>query len=180
VNKPNFSLAVVRISQGTLQHVMRLTDSLKCNPPLVLGPILHHLESLSSLNTSNQRIRDIMSGASKGGLPPTGNHLFVDVRDLALGHALAVEKAEAGGKRFFMVGGKFSNKEITQIIADYFPDLRENLPSGEALKPGDYPAIGSYGFDNARSRNVLGLTYRPLQESIIDAVRSLERFVAQQ
>ncbi|KAI0117833.1 hypothetical protein GGR51DRAFT_500263 [Nemania sp. FL0031] len=154
---PNFSLAV-------------------CNPPLVLGPVLHHLESLSSLNTSNQRIRDIMSGAAKQGLPVTGNHLFVDVRDLALGHALAVEKPEAGGKRFFMVGGKFSNKEITEIIAENFPYLRDNLPSGDALKPGDYPAIGTYGFDNSRSKQVLGMTYRSLRESIVDAVKSLERF----
>ncbi|KAI1752025.1 hypothetical protein F4782DRAFT_502952 [Xylaria castorea] len=147
-----------------------------CNPPLVLGPILHHLESLSSLNTSNQRIRDIMSGASKQGLSATGNHLFVDVRDLALGHALAVEKPEAANKRFFMVGGHFSNKEIAEIIAENFPSLRGNLPSEDALKPGDYPAVGPYGFDNTRSKEVLGMTYRPLKESIVDAVKSLERF----
>ncbi|KAI0437788.1 NAD(P)-binding protein [Xylaria telfairii] len=147
-----------------------------CNPPLVLGPILHHVESLSSLNTSNQRIRDIMSGASKQGLPITGNHLFVDVRDLALGHALAVEKPEAANKRFFMVGGHFSNKEITEIIAENFPALRENLPSGDALKSGDYPAIGPYRFDNTRSKKVLGMTYRPLKEGIVDAVKSLEGF----
>ncbi|KAF2973232.1 hypothetical protein GQX73_g389 [Xylaria multiplex] len=155
-NKPNFSLSV-------------------CNPPLVLGPIIHHLESLSSVNTSNQRIRDLMSGAAKNACPYTGNHLFVDVRDLALGHALAVEKPEAGGKRFFMVGGKFSNKEIAEIIGEEFPDLRDNLPVGEALKSGDYPARGTYGFDSSRSKEVLGLTYRPLKDSIVDAVKSLQK-----
>lgn len=98
------------------------------------------------------------------------------MRDLALGHALAVEKDEAAGKRFFMVGGKFSNKEIAEIVADEFPELREKLPSGEALKPGDYPERGSYGFDNSRSREVLGLTYRPLKDSVVDAVKSLQRF----
>ncbi|TRX97980.1 hypothetical protein FHL15_001190 [Xylaria flabelliformis] len=122
------------------------------------------------------RIRDIMSGVCKQGLPATGNYLFVDVRDLALGHALAVEKPEAANKRFFMVAGHFSNKEITEIIAEDFPSLRENLPSGDALKPGDYPAVGPYGFDNTRSKEVLGMTYRPLKESIVDAVKSLERF----
>ncbi|KAH6651604.1 hypothetical protein BKA67DRAFT_520682 [Truncatella angustata] len=145
-----------------------------CNPPLVLGPILHHLDSLDTLNTSNQRIRDLMVGAAKQACPPTGNHLFVDVRDLALGHALVAEKPEAAGKRFFMVGNKFSNKEIVEILADNFPDLKENLPSGEALKAGDYPEHGSYGFDNTRSREVLGLTYRPLRETIIDTVKSLQ------
>ncbi|KAI1825415.1 hypothetical protein F4861DRAFT_199303 [Xylaria intraflava] len=155
--KPSFSLAV-------------------CNPPLVLGPILHYLDSLASLNTSNQRIRDIMSGAAKQGLPPTGSHLFVDVRDLALAHALAVERPEAGGKRFFIVARKYSNKQITQIIADNFPHLRENLPTGDALKSGDFPAIGSYGFDNTLSVQTLGMTYRSLEASIVDAVKSLENF----
>ncbi|KAI1819610.1 NAD(P)-binding protein [Xylaria intraflava] len=157
--KPNFSLAV-------------------CNPPLVLGPVVHELKSLSALNTSNQRIRDLMSGAAKAACPPTGNHLFVDVRDLALGHALALEKPEAAGKRFFMVAGKFSNKEIAGIIGEEFPALRENLPVGDALKPGDYPAQGSYGFDNTRSREVLGLSFRPLRDSIVDAVKSLQSFSA--
>lgn len=145
---------------------------------MVLGPIVHHLESLASLNTSNQRIRDLISGAAKGACPPTGNHLFVDVRDLALGHALAAERSEAAGMRFFMVGGKFSNKEVAEIIADEFPGLEEKLPSGDALAPGDYPERGSYGFDNSRSREVLGLSYRSLRESVVDAVRSLERFAA--
>ena len=78
-----------------------------------------------------------------------------------------------------MVGGKFSNKEIAEIIAENFPHLRDNLPSGDALAPGDYPAIGSYGYDNSRSRRELGMTYRPLKDSIVDAVKSLERFKGQ-
>ncbi|KAI1297803.1 NAD(P)-binding protein [Xylaria venustula] len=157
--KPNFSLVV-------------------CNPPLVLGPVIHHLESLDSLNTSNERIHELISGRAKEACPPTGNHLFVDVRDLALGHALAVEKPEAAGKRFFMVGGKFSNKEIAEIIGEEFPNVKGILPSGDALKPGDYPAQGSYGFDNTRSKELLGLEFRPLRDSIVDAVKSLQRLEA--
>lgn len=152
---PNFTLAV-------------------CNPPLVLGPIVHYLNSLSALNTSNQRTRDLMTGAAKTSCPPTGNYLFVDVRDLALAHVLAAEKDEAGGKRFFVVSGHFCNKEIAEIIGDAFPELKENLPSGEALKPGGYPEKGTYGFDNARSKSVLGLTYRSLRETIVDTVKSLQ------
>ncbi|KAI0450723.1 hypothetical protein F5B21DRAFT_517257 [Xylaria acuta] len=139
--------------------------SLTCNSPLVLGPILHCLESVSSLNTSNQRIRDIMRRASKQGLPITGNHLFVD--------------PDAANKRFFMVGGHFSNKEITEIIAENLPALKKNLPSGGALMSGDYPAVGPYGFDNTRGKKLLGVTYRPLKESIVDSVNSLEPFYEQ-
>jgi len=115
-----------------------------------------------------------MTGAAKASCPPTMNYLFVDVRDLALGHVLAAEKPKAGGKRFFMVGGHFCNKEIAEIIGEAFPELREKLPAGEALKPGDYPGGGTYGFDNGRSKQVLGLTYRSLKESIVDTVKSLQ------
>ena len=102
------------------------------------------------------------------------NYLFVDVRDVALAHVLAAEKHEAGGKRFFIVGGHFCNKEIAEIIGDAFPDLKDKLPTGEALQPGDYPEDGTYGFDNARSKSILGLTYRSLRESIVDTVKSLQ------
>ncbi|KAJ5721863.1 NAD(P)-binding protein [Penicillium malachiteum] len=152
--KPSFDLAVI-------------------NPPLVLGPIAHNLASLSALNTSNQRIRDLITGAAKDSCPPTGNYGYVDVRDLALAHVLAIEKPEAGGKRFFTVSSHFSNKEIVEIIAEAFPEFQDRLPSGDGLIPGDYPADGVYGFDNSRSREVLGLEFRNLKESIVDAVHSL-------
>ena len=108
------------------------------------------------------------------------NYLFVDVRDLTLAHVLAAEKAEAGGKRFFVVGGHFCNKQIAEIIADAFPKLKANLPTDEALKPGDFPEKDTYGFDNGRSKSVLGLTYRPLREYIIDTVMSLQAVEAKE
>ncbi|KAJ5761072.1 hypothetical protein N7520_008228 [Penicillium odoratum] len=143
------------------------------NPPLVLGPIAHQLASLSTINTSNERIRDFINGASKDHCPPTGNHGYVDVRDLGLAHVLAIEKPEAGGKRFFTVSSHFSNKEIAEIIGQEFPEFRDRLPAGEALVSGDYPADGVYGFDNSRSREVLGLKFRTLTESVVDSVHSL-------
>jgi hypothetical protein len=42
------------------------------------------------------------------------------------------------------------------------------------LKPGDYPAAGSFGYDNNKSKEVLGLTYRSLKESAVDTVNSLK------
>ncbi|KAK8877620.1 NADPH-dependent methylglyoxal reductase GRE2 [Apiospora arundinis] len=127
---------------------------------------------MAELNTSKQRIRNLMTGASRNGCPPTGNHLLVDVRDLALGHALAA------GRRFVMVGGRFSNKEIAEIMAAEFPKRRSRLPTGKALEPGDHPSQGCYGSDNTKSKRVLGMAYRPLRESVVDAVTSLQRFLA--
>ena len=113
----------------------------QCNPPLVLGPIVHYLRDLDSLNTSNQRIRDIMLGKARDEIAPTGTFLWTDVRDLALAHIRAAERPEAAGKRFFITAGYFSNKEIANIIRDSFPDLDSKLPTKDT-KGGDYPEEG--------------------------------------
>lgn len=134
---------------------------------------MHHLSSIDSVNTSNQRTSDLITGAVQKSCPPTGVFLWVDVRDAALAHALVVEKEEAGGKRFFLPAGHFCNKELAEIIGEEFPELKDKLPTGDALKPGDYPPGGIYGFDNSRSRELLGMTYRSLRESVVDTVNSL-------
>ncbi|PGH08395.1 hypothetical protein GX51_01221 [Blastomyces parvus] len=153
--KPNFTLATI-------------------NPPVVLGPVVHPLDSLAALNTSNERIRDLITGAAKNSCPPTGTYLWVDVRDVALAHVLAAEKQkEAAGQRFFVTAGNFCNRQIAEIVSEEFPGLREKLPVGDALKPGEFPAEGSVGYNNAKSREVLGLEYRPLKETVVDTVRSL-------
>lgn len=145
-----------------------------CNPPLVLGPVVHYLNSLENINTSNIRMRELMTGGYKDKLGPTGNHLWVDVRDIALAHVLAMEKEEAAGKRFFITKGNFCNREIVDIIDKEFPEYRDGLPRGEALKPGDWPDAGVHGWDNTQSIEVLGLSYRPFKECIVDTVKSLQ------
>lgn len=148
--KPNFDIATL-------------------NPPLVLGPVVHYLNSLDSINTSNERVRNLIQGKLRDGLSPTGVFIWVDVRDLALAHVRALEVPEAGGKRFFITAGHYSNGEIASIIKSKFPDLASKLP--EDLK-SDIPE-DVYGFDNSRSKEVLGIKYRSLEESVIDTVKSL-------
>ena len=136
------------------------------------------LHSLEEVNTSNQRFRDIITGASKEKLPPTGNHLWVDVRDLAIAHVSAMEKAEAQGSRFFITAGNFSNRMIVDVIRDEFPKLKGNLPNGKAVESGDFPPDGMYyGFDNTNSREVLGMSYRSAKATVVDTVKSLQKFL---
>ena len=142
-------------------------------PPLVLGPIVHYLQSLDNLNTSNQRIAAIMTGKAKEELPPTGTYIWTDVRDLALAHVKAAELPEAANKRFFVTAGYFSNEEIADIIRENFPELKNELPA-KGTKGGGYPDDGIYKYDNSRSREELGIKYRSLKESIVDAVKSLQ------
>ena len=117
-----------------------------------------------------------MTGGAKEACPPTGtNSLYVDVRDVAIAHLAAAEKADAIGKRFLLVGGAFTNQEIVEIIGKEFPALKENLPTGEALEKGGKVSVaGDYTFDNSQAREVLGIQFTNLKDSITDTVKSLQ------
>lgn len=147
------------------------------NPPMVFGPIVHYLNSLDSLNTSNQRIRNFIQGQAKDGLPDSGVFIWIDVRDLALAHVKQIEIPEAAGKRFFATAGYFSNKEIADIIRKNFPEYADKLPAPDAESTGDYPdgtTDSIYKYDNSRMVDILGIKFRTLEESIVDLVKSLK------
>lgn len=148
--KPNFDIATL-------------------NPPLVLGPVVHYLNSLDNINTSNERVANLIQGKWRDGLPPSGIFIWVDVRDVALAHVKAIEVPDAGGKRFLLTAGYYSNGEIATAIKNNFPDLANNLPQDlKSDKPDDV-----YGIDNSRSKDILGIKYRNLEESVIDTTKSL-------
>lgn len=154
------------------------------NCTYTFGPVQRWLSSWEGVNASNQRIRDCVLGkwtADSGGVPPTRPvFTWVDVRDVALAHVRAMEIPEAGGRRFYVVGGHFSNGRLASIVreswessdADKLKIVVSRLPSAEET-PDDLPA-DVYQFDNRRSRDVLGLAqYRSLEDSVLDTVDSL-------
>ncbi|PWY73689.1 ketoreductase [Aspergillus heteromorphus CBS 117.55] len=145
-------------------------DIATINPPLVFGPVVHYLNSLDAINTSNQRISNLIQGNYKDGLPPTATFLWVDVRDVALAHVRAIEVPEAGGQRFFVTSGSYSNKDVADVVRKAFPELEDKLPPRDA--PSDKPA-DVYGYDNKKSIEVLGIQYRSLEESVTDTAKSL-------
>ncbi|KAI0376941.1 ketoreductase [Hypomontagnella monticulosa] len=149
--KPSFSLAVIN---GTFTY----------------GPVQRNLPSLDAMNTSNVRVRDMIQGNMKNGLSPTAPvFTFVDVRDVALAHVRAMTIPEAGGNRFYVVGGNFSNKRIADVIRRTYPGLAARLPEhAQDDMPDDV-----YGFDNTKSKKVLGLEYTSLDKSIKDTVQSI-------
>ncbi|KAI0172965.1 ketoreductase [Hypoxylon sp. FL1284] len=149
--KPSFDLAVI-------------------NCTYTYGPVQRNLPSLEAINTSNQRIRDMVQGKMKDGLQPTAPVVtFVDVRDVARAHLRAMTVPEAGGNRFYIVGGHFSNKRIADVIRDSFPDLAPLLPKDVE---DDLPA-DVFGFDTTKSRTILGLEYTSFEKSVKDTVQSI-------
>ena len=139
-------------------------------PPLVLGPVVHYFNDLSSINTSNELVRDLIQGKMKDGLPPTRVVIWVDVRDLARGHVRAIERDDAQGKRFFITAGSYRTSDIADIIKKNFPDLASQLPEKYERDPKEDP----FKYDNSRSKDVLSLEYGSLENCITDLVKSLQ------
>ena len=102
-------------------------------------------------------------------MPPTGSFLFTDVRDLALAHVRAMELPEAGGKRFFVTAGLYSNKQVEDVIRETHPGIAGRLPKDTV----DDMSRCSYSYDNRRVREILGIEFRSLKESVGDTVASL-------
>ncbi|KAH8884974.1 ketoreductase [Thozetella sp. PMI_491] len=152
--KPNFTLSTI-------------------NPTMVYGPIKGELQSLSSINTSNQLLADLISGKFRSGMPPTGLPLWVDVRDVALAHVMAMELEEAAGKRFLVTAGHFSNEEMLRITYDNFPGLREKLPELNSQSAESDEGLAAFGYDNSRATKVMGLEWTPFKMTVVDTVKSL-------
>lgn len=155
-NKPNFDIATI------------------C-PPMVLGPVKPYSPGIEAMNTSNTLISSIVTGQCKGGLGPAGIYCWVDVRDVALAHVRAMEKPEAGGKRFYLVEGPMSTQTIADVVAKNFPEYKDRLPEGRVPNDG-FPEGGVHDNDNSRSKAELGIEYTPLEKSVTDFINSIKVF----
>jgi nucleoside-diphosphate-sugar epimerase len=148
------------------------------NPPMIYGPVIHQPESLDTVNTSNARIRDAMLGKWIGEIPATGLFIWIDVRDIALLHVLALESEseEIIGQRVFSTQGYYSNKEIVEIVRKHYPEYEDRLPNKD-IKGGDFPEGGLDGYfkvDNSRSKKLLGKDFISFEQSIVDLVKTLK------
>ena len=149
-------------------------DLVSINNTYTFGPVQRQLANLEAMNTSNHRIRDMVQGRMKTGLSPTAPvFTWVDVRDVALAHVRSLTIPEAGGKRFYLVAGHFSNKKIADIIREGHPELASALPPVDSAD--DLPE-SVYQFNNSRSKKVLGISYVSLEKSVSDTVDSIVAF----
>jgi len=148
------------------------------NPVAVLGPAMSGDVS-ASLELVTQPMQNKVPAF------PKLTFGIVDVRDVALAHVAAMEKPEAAGERFILGDKVLSFTEIGEILREAYPDRK--LPKGElpswlvrmltlvnpTLKQ-ILPELGKKrGFDNEKSRRVLGIDYIPASEAILASTNSL-------
>ncbi|KAI1656539.1 putative NAD dependent epimerase/dehydratase [Daldinia decipiens] len=143
-------------------------------PPMVFGPVAHHLDSLKDINTSDQRFVDLIQGKWKEEIPTSGIWLWVDVRDVALAHIKAMEIPEAAGQRFFTTAGFYDNVQLARAVRSGFPELADKLPDDNVkLAPGAAKPAATFGYDNSRTSKALGIDWIPVEKTAVDTVKSL-------
>ena len=151
------------------------------NPAYVQGPLL----SANSGEGSKEFCQRILNG--KFPAIPDVSMPIVDVRDVATAHIAAMEKSEAAGNRYILCNRTLHFREMAQIIANEFQAQGYKVPSKNLPKvmlwvvkffDSDikelYPLVGKTAqLSNERMVNELGVTPRPVEESIIDTCYSL-------
>lgn len=159
-------------------------DLVVLNPSLVMGPALNP----KGITSESYRIlKQFGNGALKSGVPKLGFGV-VDVRDLAEAHYRAAFMPEAKG-RYIISGhntyfidmaktllpsfGKnypIPKREIPKILMWIFgPSINQALTRKYVRKNIGYPFIA----DNTKSIEELGLTYRPLENTMVDSFKVL-------
>lgn len=151
------------------------------NPSLVIGPSLQKSPTSESFNL----LRMLAGGAMKMGAPKVGMGV-VDVRDLATAHLAAAYVAEAEGRHivsghstdFLAMGLALQDK----YGSDY-PLPKKAMPKWLMWLVGPTQGIERrfvsanvnhpWRADTSKSRTALGLTYRPMQESLEDMMEKM-------
>tara|TARA_B100000809_G_C15118398_1_gene523310 strand:- start:1081 stop:2103 length:1023 start_codon:yes stop_codon:yes gene_type:complete len=148
------------------------------NPSFVMGPSLAKISNSGSIDFMN----DMLSGKFKTGAPDL-NFGFVDVRDVAKAHTLALENNNAEG-RHILCDRSMNVMGLAKIIEAEFPK-KYKLPTMQSpkwLMTLIGPIFGvtrkfvkrNVGYkisvNASKSKNDLGLTYTPIEKSIKDMV----------
>jgi len=141
-------------------------DIVTLQPPIVFGPIVHHISNLSGLNESNEHLFKVITDRD-GKVPETAWPAFVDVRDLADAHVLALQKDDAGGHRFVIAGGSYTWQQVVDILRDKFPNKQIPVGTPNAVPPS------TYRFDSAKAEKYLGLKWTALDQTVTDTTRQL-------
>lgn len=134
---------------------------------MTFGPIAHPINGLEGLNESNSALWKIATGHKP--LPVARVPFWIDVRDLAEAHVLALLRPEVGGRRY--VPGapeRFSYGLAAEIMVEEFPWAQQSVVVEEQS------VDTSHGIDGETAAKELGFTYRTFRETVVDLISQLQ------
>ena len=149
------------------------------NPALVTGPSL-----TEDLGESNKSIEMVVTGKMPVAIPMQFG--FVDVRDVAAAHILAMQKESSNGERFALSEKDLSYKEIAKILRDKgfkkAPKISVSLWVAKFLANFNkdlkitVPYMGKIRSlsKSTKAKDILGWNPRPAEESILDVANQIK------
>lgn len=143
------------------------------NPGLVCGPALD-----ADIGASADLIRQFLAGKYPGA--PRLAMPVVDVRDVATMHRLGLETSEPSGGRYLGVSETAWFIDIARVLRDKLGDKARRVPRFELpdlmvklvglvdkQARATAPDLGrSLAVDTSRTRQALGIRFRPMSESV--------------
>ncbi|KAN0101206.1 hypothetical protein V8E55_001190 [Tylopilus felleus] len=151
-------------------------DLVVLNPPF---PAIHEITTPASLNTSARIFYNYVVDSVKANeagndfLVNTGT-CWIDVRDLAEAHVLALEKTAAGGERIIVSAGLWKWQDFIDAANDVRPPpkLSTTLPVG--VRGAGKTAKHVLFYSTAKADRILGLKYRTIAETTTDTLADYE------
>ncbi|MBM6996567.1 aldehyde reductase [Paenibacillus sp. DXFW5] len=158
------------------------------NPVGVMGPILGN-----DYSHSNEIVRQMLEGRLKA--VPKIYSDYVDVRDVAELHLLAMTRPEANGERFIASSAEnLSTLEVANILRKHLGEDAKNVPKGElpnlvvrvaaVFNPKLRMIASLLGQDmstsNQKAKRLLGWTPRSAEKAIIATGKSMVEIIKRQ
>ena len=177
----SFSKTVAEKKAWDLQKKQERWDLVVINPGFVMGPSL----SGRTDGQSTQFMMDLLSGKMAAGAPEL-TFGYVDVRDIAKAHILAMKQSNCKG-RYIVTENSYSVLEVASFIDKAFPGQfklpKRTLPKWLMYVFG--PLMGMswkmvrrniglpLTYDHSKSVDDLGLRYRNISETFSDHANQL-------
>ncbi|KAI1798359.1 NAD(P)-binding protein [Ganoderma leucocontextum] len=141
------------------------------NPPYVFGPNIHDVDKPENLGESMRDwYKNIVNGRLSNDALANNGAMYVDVRDIAQAHTMAIQTPAAGGQRFIISSGPFKWQDFVAAAHRCSEKFPEGNTSYDPSK-----AIHAVQYDNRKGIATLGIKYRGIDELTRD---SLEDFKA--
>ncbi|KEF54832.1 uncharacterized protein A1O9_09274 [Exophiala aquamarina CBS 119918] len=135
------------------------------NPCHTWGFYNQHVESPAGMNSTNSDLSKLMDGQEED-LPRTIMPWMTDISEVAQAHVNALYKPEANG-RYIIANHPYDFQKVVDLMHEHFADSDwiSNVPKGT---PGKKVLKDHFVLDNTRSREELGVTYGPWEQSVLN------------
>ncbi|CEF76168.1 unnamed protein product [Fusarium graminearum] len=137
-------------------------------PSTIFGPHIETIDSMVRLQLTASLLWNLVNAPEVPSLDFAG---AVDVRDAALMVVAAIDKPEAGGRRF-LLAEHFDWQSAANAARDGLSNEgRSRIPAGEPGFSKDKALNSLYTVDRSKAVDVLGIRYRPLGKTVVNTLR---------